>query len=286
MSNKSSPALVQTITPEILEWIAVQARAGHKPDAVLQAMRTGGWDEGVALAAIERSKRGTLSQSPPPPPSPVPEPAVVDFPWKLSTSDREVQVLASMQLPRVIVFGNLLSCEECDELIELARPKLRRSQTVDSWSGGEALSGARTSEGMFFENDADEVVRRIESRIAELVNWPVDRGESMQVLRYACGAQYRPHYDYFDPTVPGAAPMLDRGAQRVATLVMYLNTPAKGGSTSFPDVGFHVAPVRGNAVFFSYDRPHPITRTRHGGAPVIEGEKWIATKWLRARPFV
>jgi prolyl 4-hydroxylase len=38
-------------------------------------------------------------------------------------------------------------------------------------------------------------------------------------------------------------------------------------------------------VFFSYDRPHPATRTLHGGAPVIEGEKWVATKWLRERRF-
>ena len=35
------------------------------------------------------------------------------------------------------------------------------------------------------------------------------------------------------------------------------------------DVALEVAPVKGNAVFFSYDRPHPVTRTLHGGAPVI-----------------
>lgn len=46
-----------------------------------------------------------------------------------------------------------------------------------------------------------------------------------------------------------------------------------------------VAPQRGNAVFFSYERPHPSTRTLHGGAPVIAGDKWIATKWLREREF-
>ena len=46
-----------------------------------------------------------------------------------------------------------------------------------------------------------------------------------------------------------------------------------------------VTPVKGNAVFFSYDRPHPMTRSLHGGAPVIEGEKWVATKWLRERRF-
>jgi prolyl 4-hydroxylase len=44
--------------------------------------------------------------------------------------------------------------------------------------------------------------------------------------------------------------------------------------------------VRGSAVFFSYDRPHAITKTLHGGAPVLAGEKWVATKWMRQGVFV
>jgi prolyl 4-hydroxylase len=72
----------------------------------------------------------------------------------------------------------------------------------------------------------------------------------------------------------------------VGTLVMYLNTPQQGGATVFPDAGLEVAPVRGSAVFFSYDRPHAITKTLHGGAPVLAGEKWVATKWMRQGVFV
>ena len=79
---------------------------------------------------------------------------------------------------------------------------------------------------------------------------------------------------------------MQRGGQRVGTLVMYLNAPEGGGATTFPDVGLEVAPVRGNAVFFSYDRAHPATGTLHGGAPVTAGEKWVATKWLREGVFV
>ena len=62
-------------------------------------------------------------------------------------------------------------------------------------------------------------------------------------------------------------------------------TPEGGGATTFPDVGLEVAPVRGNAVFFSYERAHASTKTLHGGAPVTAGEKWVATKWLREGVF-
>ena len=120
---------------------------------------------------------------------------------------------------------------------------------------------------------------------ARLVNWPEENGEGLQILRYAPGAQYRPHYDYFDPAEPGTPTILRRGGQRVGTLVMYLQEPERGGATVFPDIGLEVAPKRGTAVFFSYERPDPGTRTLHGGAPVLAGEKWVATKWLREREF-
>jgi prolyl 4-hydroxylase len=138
---------------------------------------------------------------------------------------------------------------------------------------------------MFFQRGEHGVVQRLEARIARLVNWPEENGEGLQVLHYRPGAEYKPHYDYFDPNEPGTPTILRRGGQRVATLVMYLGEPEKGGGTTFPDVNLEVAPKRGHGVFFSYDRPHPVTRTLHGGAPVLAGEKWIATKWLRERRF-
>jgi prolyl 4-hydroxylase len=138
---------------------------------------------------------------------------------------------------------------------------------------------------MFFQRGENELVRRIEQRIARLVNWPEENGEGLQILQYGPGAEYKPHYDYFDPAEPGTPTIVKRGGQRVGTLVMYLAEPGKGGGTVFPDVHLEVAPRKGNAVFFSYERPHPSTRTLHGGQPVIEGEKWIATKWLRERRF-
>ena len=139
---------------------------------------------------------------------------------------------------------------------------------------------------MFFGRGETPLCRRIEARIAALVNWPVANGEGLQVLHYVPGAEYKPHHDYFDPAQPGMASVLKRGGQRVGTVVMYLNTPQQGGGTSFPEVALEVAPIKGNAVFFSYDRPHPISRTLHAGAPVIAGEKWVATKWLREGEFI
>ena len=280
----------QAITPELRDWIVAQARAGCRPEDVLQSMRTSGWDEDTAVDALETTLQDylALQQKPAqalPPAVPVPEPDLSTNPSAVQALDREVEVLMSMRSPRLIVFGGLLSDDECQQMIELASPRLARSETVHNPSGGSEVHEARTSEGMFFERGEHPLCDRIERRIAALLSWPVRNGEGLQVLRYRPGAQYKAHHDYFDPAQPGTPTILQRGGQRVATIVLYLNTPTRGGGTAFPDVGVEVGPMRGNAVFFSYDRPHVVTRSLHAGMPVLEGEKWVATKWLREREF-
>ena len=216
---------------------------------------------------------------------PVPAPRLDAGGTMVDAGDKWVEVISRHHAPELMVFANLLSPAECDALMEAARPRLSRSLTVDTATGGEELHPDRTSQGMFFSRSENAVVQRVEARIAKLVNWPIANGEGLQVLRYPPGAQYRPHYDYFDPAQAGTASILKRGGQRVATLIMYLFEPEAGGGTVFPDIDVLVAPKRGNAVFFSYAQAHPISATLHGGEPVQAGEKWIATKWLREREF-
>ncbi|HRK37308.1 MAG TPA: 2OG-Fe(II) oxygenase [Burkholderiaceae bacterium] len=328
--------MTQIITPELKQWIVEQVSAGHSPESVLGAMKTAGWQESVALNALEHTLSAHLASKGVDVPAmltagdttdagrkympgtamradssvaeagaesgkstqprltrhaartqkPMPEPQLQQSPRQIDLGDRVVDVLLSMARPRVVVFARFLSDEECDGLIEAARPRMARSLTVENATGGEAVNADRTSNGMFFRRAESELVARIESRIARLLNWPVENGEGVQVLNYQPGAEYKPHYDYFDPDAPGTPVILKRGGQRVGTLVMYLNNPERGGGTTFPDVGLEVAPQRGNAVFFAYDRPHPSSQTLHGGAPVISGEKWVATKWLRESEFV
>ena len=290
-------AAPQTVSEELRRWIIAQAQAGCRPDDVLAAMKTSGWDEDVAIEAMEQTLRQRLDELGPgavdaagaaamAPASVVPEPALGGAPSVLLSDGQRVQVLTSMHTPRVLVFGGLLSDAECDGLMALAQPRLLRSETVDNDTGGSEVNVARTSDGMFFERGEAALIQAIEARIAELLRWPLENGEGLQVLRYRPGAEYRPHHDYFDLAHAGTARILERGGQRVGPLVMYLNTPEGGGATTFPDVGLEVAPVRGNAVFFSYDRPHVSTKTLHGGAPVTAGQKWVATKWLRQGVFI
>jgi prolyl 4-hydroxylase len=289
-STPATRTASQNVTPELRRWIIEQAQAGFSAPVVLQSMRDAGWDEDVAAQALEATLQNHLNdvavQQGLPAAVPVPEPLLDESPALLDGRDRQVSVLMAMAQPRIVVFGNLLSDEECEALIAAAEPRMARSLTVATKTGSEEVNDDRTSDGMFFQRGESPLLQRIEQRIARLLQWPIENGEGLQMLHYRPGTEYKPHYDYFDPTEPGTPTIVKRGGQRVGTLVMYLNTPEKGGGTVFPDVHLEVAPQRGNAVFFSYERPHPSTRTLHGGAPVLAGHKWIATKWLRERKFV
>ena len=286
----------QVITDELRQWILAQVRAGHGADAVVQAMKASGWQEGVALAAMEEVVAGQMRDAAGPVAHSVTQPlahhAAVSVPalkpeagHEIWAVDRHVRVVLHLDHPGVVVFADLLSTQECAELRALAGARLARSETVVHATGGSEVNAARTSEGMFFTRGENELVARIEARLAALLNWPLENGEGLQVLRYAPGAEYKPHFDYFDPAQPGTAAVLRRGGQRVGTVVMYLNTPEQGGATVFPDAGLTVHPIEGHAVFFSYSQPAAATKTLHGGAPVIQGEKWVATKWMRQGRF-
>jgi len=281
---------------ELRQWAVNEIAAGRAPDEVLRELIDRGVPEELAVDELTRlleSRLAELKQQRPPAaegessstiddgPNPVPLPLTPDTPNLLRVDGREITVLLQVKHPRVIVFGNLLGQDECDKLVALARPRITASSVIDMQSGGNRQDEGRTSSGMAFRRGETKLIERIERRIAALLQWPYENGEALQILRYAVGQQYKPHYDYVDPTQPGALPFLARGGQRVASLVMYLNTPPRGGATSFPDAGLEVAAVKGNAVFFSYDRADPATGTLHGGMPVIAGEKWVATKWLR-----
>ncbi len=268
--------------PDVLAWLAAQRQAGCEAALIFQALLEAGWEDADARRLMGWPVAAAAAEAPQ---TPLPWPPLAGERVALPAGDRSVNALVVMHEPELIVLDGLLNAEECEALMAAARPRLQRSLTVAVQTGGEEINPDRTSQGMFFERGESALIERIEQRIAALLHWPVQNGEGLQVLRYGPGAEYKPHYDYFDPAEAGTASILARGGQRVATVVMYLNEPEAGGSTVFPDVQFECLPKRGNAVFFNYSRPHPSSRTLHGGTPVLQGEKWIATKWLREREF-
>lgn len=206
----------------------------------------------------------------------------------IDAGDREVTVLLRLEQPALAVLGGVLSDDECQQLIELARPRLARSTVVDPLTGVNAAADYRNSEGMFFRPAESSFISRLDQRISRLMNAPVENGEGLQILRYGPGGHSAPHFDFLIPSNTANEASLTRSGQRMSTLIVYLNDVPQGGATAFPAIGLSVTPRRGNAVYFEYanSRQQLDGKSLHAGAPVIEGEKWAMTKWMRTRRFV
>jgi len=291
----------ESLNPDLKAWLKTSIEGGHGRDALLQSMRTAGYQPGFAEQAVELAlvrfgvpavaAAAAVVEAEAVTPQHVVVTAselLAETPNSIETSDRRIDILFVLNAPRIVLFGNLLSPEECDAMVVASRKKLQRSTVVNAETGAYDVHPDRTSSGTHFERGETDIVTRIESRISDLIGLPVENGEPIQILHYTPGAEYKPHWDYFDPAHPGNEKVLAMGGQRVATLVMYLNDVESGGSTVFPDVGIDVLPRKGNAVYFAYatEDGQLDRRTLHGGSPVVAGEKWIATKWLRQNAYV
>lgn len=293
----------ESLAPDLQSWFRDTVKRGSTPEAAIKALIASGYQERYARDAVDAAYKALPKPAPPRPVEPpavvVDQPAasaetqslseqLVQMPNTITTADREIHMLFALTAPRIVLFGNLLSHEECDQIIELSRGKLERSSVVNAETGAYDIHPHRTSRGTYFNRGENELIRRIESRIAELVQFPMENGEPIQILHYEPGGEYKPHFDYFDPKQPGNEQVLRQGGQRIATLVMYLNDVEAGGSTVFPEVGIDVLPRKGSAVYFAYCSETGVLdpRSLHGGSPVGAGEKWIATKWIRQGAYV
>ncbi|PEA54927.1 2OG-Fe(II) oxygenase [Bacillus pseudomycoides] len=189
------------------------------------------------------------------------------------TEDREIQIISRLEEPLIVVLANVLSDEECETLIEMSKNNMKRSKIGVS----RKINDIRTSSGTFLEES--EAVTRIERRIASIMNVPFEHGEGLHILKYTVGQEYKAHYDFFAENSAAA------NNNRISTLVMYLNDVEEGGETFFSKLNHSVSPKKGMAVYFEYFYQDTSLNklTLHGGAPVIKGEKWVATQWMRRR---
>ncbi|MCD8510019.1 MAG: 2OG-Fe(II) oxygenase [Bacillus sp. (in: Bacteria)] len=194
---------------------------------------------------------------------------------KIRTSDREIHIIAKVEEPLIVILGNVLSHEECDELIRLSKGRLLRSKVGNS----REVNELRTSSSMFFQERENDLVARIEKRVSEIMNIPVEHGDGIQILNYKVGQEYKAHFDYFNSASQQTT------NPRISTLVMYLSDVEQGGETYFPKLNLSVSPQKGMGVYFEYFYNNETLNelTLHGGAPVISGDKWAATQWMRRK---
>lgn len=275
---------MQHMQQESLEdWLKSQIARGCSLESMIEAMQSAGYTESNARSMVTKAFHDADTNANQ---SAIQTQTIAA--WQNIANNRQgtsIKPVISLNSPRLMVFDHFLSDEECDTLIALSKAKMQESTVVDPITGQHVKHPERISRGTHLEHQSSKVVIEIERRVAALFGFALNQQEAIQILHYQVGGEYRPHFDFFPPSDTGSHPAIAQAGQRLATLIMYLNTPAQGGNTELPNIGLSVTAKKGAAIYFeNIDQTGlPDNNTLHAGTPVLAGEKWIATKWLRER---
>jgi prolyl 4-hydroxylase len=202
--------------------------------------------------------------------------------------------IISPQTPRSLRLYGTLSNEDCDSLVTYARKFLERSQVISrNFHGDSEVNQVRTSTGMFMASTEQRnfpANKKLHEHVMAIIGLPDETWiEATQILRYEAGQFYKPHTDYFDEA---DLPNMNRGGQRIISVLTWLTDVDEGGETIFPlarpNGPIQAVPGKGQSVLFYnvFENGKEDIASTHGGDPPRAGSiKYVAVLWIHGRTF-
>jgi len=178
--------------------------------------------------------------------------------------------------PRVFVYHNILTKQECDHIIEIVDHDLTPSAVSSQNGKGKFLSD---------QEKANELVVKLTQKIAGWTHIPAENGEDFWLTKYEKGEEWKPHVDTFNRD--GSHDQFLVKGQRVASVFTYLRGPEEGGELEFPKLGIKIKPTAGTAVLIwdTLANAKEDDKSQHASLPVVKGTKYTLTKWIRSKKF-
>ncbi len=183
---------------------------------------------------------------------------------------------------KLYILENFLNDNECEQFIDYISKNKVRSQTVNA-EGKDEYSHFRTSSTCYINETDLDFIKNLDEKICNAANEKYNQGEKIQGQYYDVGQEFKEHTDWFEGK--GYEANCKEQGNRTTTFMIYLNDVKKGGDTFFPRLNKRISPKKGMAVMWKnldlYGNPdHDL---RHTGEPILDGEKYIMTKWFRER---
>lgn len=172
---------------------------------------------------------------------------------------------------------NFLSKKECQDLINTIDKNLYPSGTTN---GDDHFRTSSSSDIKFI----DPIISWwLEHKTSPLVGMDPAYSEPPQGQKYSKGQFFGAHCDFFYAGSPTYEKYTVVGGQRTWTVMIYLNTCLEGGETVFHHIEKSFRPTMGSLIAWNnlHADGSPNHMTLHESMPVIEGEKYIITKWYR-----
>ncbi len=198
------------------------------------------------------------------------------------SNDSDLQLGLSNQLVNnnpINIYDNIINSDECNQLLEISDGKFIQSSLYNSKSGF-VDTKSRSSTNFYFNKGENDLIRKIENKISNLLNINLDQIEPLQIAKYEKGQEYKYHYDYFD----------DTDNQRQYSIIIYLNDldELDGGATHFPLYKCKFYPYKGRAIQWkNINSDKSLNKlSLHAGQPILTDKtKYILTIWTREKSY-
>jgi len=186
------------------------------------------------------------------------------------------------------IINNIITEKEAKYIIKKATPKFKDSLIIDDSIEGKLDKTIRKSKTVWMNKD-DPLIYNIMTRIANMVNLPIENTELLQVVKYEPNGYYKHHYDSCCDNTKYCIDFIKNGGQRKKTVLIYLNDDFIEGETDFPVINKKIKPHKYCAVVFNSlakynNKCHP--KSLHAGLPVKSGIKYVANLWFREDKYV
>jgi len=205
---------------------------------------------------------------------------------KIGGKEYTVNMLFETDNAKIWTVDDFVTESECNVIVESGRPNLERATIADE-DGKSIVSEHRKAYQATYELSAYDNTEplwnlyqrtySVTNKIAKM-NLPLDGQEEFTIIQYNKEDEYKSHCD------GDCNNEVHNLGGRVATAILYCIVPEKGGGTTFSRADIFVKPKKYMATFFTYKGKNGHMDegyTEHSGCPVYDGEKWIATVWMR-----
>jgi prolyl 4-hydroxylase len=137
---------------------------------------------------------------------------------------------------------------------------------------------SETTSERWFTPELRRTMRSIDRRLESLVPHFQTRREEWQATRYGVGGKFDYHLD-------GGHWTSGRGGYREHSVVIYLNTPRRGGATHFRELDVQVEARTGRLLVWRnmLDRHERDLDMLHAATPLVAGRKIVLVTWVRQR---
>lgn len=162
-------------------------------------------------------------------------------------------------------YPELLTLEDCDELISITDKKLNKKQ----------------KDNIHKLDVKSDLYKKIDIKLNGILGMSNELGEDIFIQKITPDFEYGEKYDFSLPNQED--PLYETKGHRAWSVQVTLNNITEGGHLTFPSIDRSIKPVKGDGVIWKniYDNGAPNPYTKHTYVKTTEGDKYVLFKYFR-----